>query len=242
MPACLLWSGSWLGAVARASVRCEVGQHLAGRRLTQAGDCARAGEPLWRTDVGAPLFTRASLLSVPAAAQPRDGTGAAGDAATSSILVVPDQAGRLHGLCLACGGLAWTHALCSSGGDGMALVRAEPVLLPPSPPPSELAAGETASAAAVRRVVWTAGPAAAGVVEVIAAVSCGACGSRCGDAEAPSNAAGSPEPAAAWRCLSLAAVAVPAETFSTPAGFDGKLVFGCRDDHLYCLSWSDKGA
>jgi hypothetical protein len=42
-----------------------------------------------------------------------------------------------------------------------------------------------------------------------------------------------PETAAA---VPFVAAAMPAETFSTPAAFGGRMVFGCRDDHLYCVA------
>lgn len=30
---------------------------------------------------------------------------------------------------------------------------------------------------------------------------------------------------------------LPAESFSAPVAFDGRIVLGCRDEHLYCLTW-----
>ena len=35
----------------------------------------------------------------------------------------------------------------------------------------------------------------------------------------------------------VAGVQLPAESFSAPVAFDGRIVLGCRDDHLYCLTW-----
>ena len=41
-----------------------------------------------------------------------------------------------------------------------------------------------------------------------------------------------------WPGASVAAGAqLPAESFSAPVVFDGRIVLGCRDDHLYCLTW-----
>lgn len=31
---------------------------------------------------------------------------------------------------------------------------------------------------------------------------------------------------------------LPAESFSAPVAFDGRMVLGCRDDHVYCLMWT----
>lgn len=35
----------------------------------------------------------------------------------------------------------------------------------------------------------------------------------------------------------VAGAQLPAESFSAPVVFDGRIVLGCRDDHLYCLTW-----
>ena len=35
----------------------------------------------------------------------------------------------------------------------------------------------------------------------------------------------------------VAGAQLPAESFSAPIAFDGRIVLGCRDDHLYCLTW-----
>ena len=35
----------------------------------------------------------------------------------------------------------------------------------------------------------------------------------------------------------VAGAQLPAESFSAPVAFDGRIVQGCRDDHLYCLTW-----
>ena len=41
-----------------------------------------------------------------------------------------------------------------------------------------------------------------------------------------------------WPSASVVAGAqLPAESFSAPVVFDGRIVLGCRDDHLYCLTW-----
>lgn len=34
----------------------------------------------------------------------------------------------------------------------------------------------------------------------------------------------------------VAGAQLPAESFSAPVAFDGRIVLGCRDDHLYCLT------
>ena len=36
----------------------------------------------------------------------------------------------------------------------------------------------------------------------------------------------------------VAGAQLPAESFSAPVVFDGRMVLGCRDDHLYCLTWT----
>lgn len=43
-------------------------------------------------------------------------------------------------------------------------------------------------------------------------------------------------------CLGLPSLVadgqLPAESFSAPVAFDGRMVLGCRDDHVYCLMWT----
>lgn len=47
----------------------------------------------------------------------------------------------------------------------------------------------------------------------------------------------SPDP-----CLGLPSLVaggqLPTESFSAPVAFDGRMVLGCRDDHVYCLMWT----
>ena len=39
------------------------------------------------------------------------------------------------------------------------------------------------------------------------------------------------------RASIIAGAQLPAESFSAPVAFDGRIVLGCRDDYLYCLAW-----
>lgn len=180
----------------------------------------------------------------------RGGSGAAGGGST--VVLVPDQSGCVSGLCLHCGHVMWQIELCGSGSGsgscGDVAVRASVMVTPPLPPLTA-----AAPVAASQRIAWTAGPGAAGVAEVPSGgFDCSNCGAGAAGCSAVSTAgthaaaglAAAPAPGLAAhaqptgrrRSSAGAASAMPAEAFSMPVGFGGRLVFGCRDDHLYCVS------
>ncbi len=54
------------------------------------------------------------------------------------------------------------------------------------------------------------------------------------------SSAPDPSEPARHKCIlprTVAGAQLPAEAFSAPVAFDGRVVLGCRDDHLYCLTW-----
>lgn len=206
--------------------------------------------------MGAPVYAPLSLLQpAPSQADAKphsSGNKASSDsdgshdmeAASGMVVVAADQAGRLSGLCLRCGRLLWVLHVQSSGGDasdsssGSGGVDAAVPLRASvagcgALPLASSAAGEPACAGR-QRIAWTAGPGAAGVAEVP--------GSQCGCCS-PSTAITS-DAAAGDSCtvrapegsLPAAAAAMPAESFSTPIAFGSRVVFGCRNDYLYCVS------
>ncbi len=214
------------------------------RKLSQRCVILLAGELLWRTDVGAPIFTPLSLLpgrrplhvDPPPPLQPCRSLGAiaeqlgtaggdaagpppasqrqaAAAAAAESTVVTADQAGRILGMCLRCGAVLWSHTVNGGGGGGRGCgtvsIRASPVappppLLPPLPPAAPAGVKMLALPFDLeRRIAWTAGPGAVGIVRL---PNTG--GHHCGGVAAPAGS----EPQAA------AAVAAVAAVVADPAG------------------------
>jgi hypothetical protein len=73
-----------------------------------------------------------------------------------------------------------------------------------------------------------------------------ACGAEPGASTACGKGSLAPDPSdPAWHdCIlprTVAGAQLPAEAFSAPVAFDGRVVLGCRDDHLYCLTWRPLG-
>lgn len=218
-----------------------------------------AGAKLWHTNVGAPLFTPLSLLRKASRAfdQPADMSGSNDGSDSSSccccsggaVVLVPDQSGCISVLCVACGDLLWSHTVCSSktGDAGEASLRIGAMVRPPSQqqhPAASAPVKEVGAPAPVQqKLVWTAGPGAAGIVDVptgAARHSCAAGASAGAIRSVPARKAPADAPSADDQTQrrhhgSPAAAALPAETFSVPVGLGGQIVFGCRDDHLYCI-------
>jgi hypothetical protein len=234
-------------------------------RRPVVSDCSSAAdfERRWTTHSGAPLYAPLSLLqpaSSHASAEPHNtGSRARGDsdgsddmeAGSGTVVLAADQAGRASGLCLRCGRLLWVlNVQCSSsgnnitggassgGGSAVVPLRASLVVCRPLLPAGSAATGLPCGGR--QEVAWTAGPGAAGVAEApdSRCVCCSPKAAIASDAAAVSSSATHlPVPAAA-AAVPHAAAAMPAETFSTPLAFGGRMVFGCRDDHLYCVSWA----
>lgn len=214
-----------------------------------------AGAALWRTDVGAPLFTPLSLLRrAPAACNqpagmPGSNSGSDGSGSNSggAIVLVPDQSGCISGMCLACGRLLWSHTVCSGSGGGEASLRIGPMVRLPShqqdPAASALVQQVKALASRQQQLVWTDGPGAAGILDIPIGAARHTCAAGAGNGavytdsawEAPADAPSVDEKMQRRHHGSPAAAALPAETFSAPLGLDGQIIFGCRDDHLYCI-------
>lgn len=175
------------------------------------------------------------------------------EAGSGTVVLAADQAGRLSGLCLRCGRLLWALDVQWSdgdtisggiGGDGVGAavpLRASVAVRGPLLPAWSAAAGPPR--AGKQAIAWTAGPGAAGITEVpdSRCVCCSPSTAIASDAAAVNSYTVRPPEGsvqAAGSAVPLTAAAMPAETFSTPVVFGGRLVFGCRDDHLYCVTWA----